>query len=118
MSDVTPGLADQELTDERSEAVPEREVMSLLGGGTASALPGLEDAATTTGTVAPEGSPDAGGATGSATESATGAPQTADETAALTGTDAAASSSESEPVAVDEDRSETLSQSDTAVSET
>jgi hypothetical protein len=115
MSDGTAGLGDRELTGERSEAVPEREVMSLLGGGTASALPGIEDAATTTVT---EGTPDAEGATGSATGSATGAPQQADETAALTGTDASGSTSESEPVPVSDDRSETVSHSDTAVSET
>jgi hypothetical protein len=102
---------DSVIADQTVEPLPEREELSLLSTGGSSLISGYEDLGAAAET------PQAGDTTDSATGTAGGAAATTDETAGMAGSDASGSESETAS-ATEDDRSESFSQSDSAVSQT
>ncbi|MEA2447280.1 MAG: hypothetical protein QOK47_917 [Actinomycetota bacterium] len=106
MSEKHEALTQQDIKDEKGDLLPDREVMSLISTSpSAPIMPGVQ----------PIG---ADGAADGAHDAANDAPSSAHDTTSLTGTDADGSVSESDASSVADDRSETFTSSDSAVSET
>lgn len=109
---VHRALSQEELEEHMAAELPAREAMSLINTGS-TVLP-VYDGPTDSGLLG--GTSDTTGTTGTAAGTADTATSTANETAGMAGTDAEASGTEpGTATTTSSDRSEQISQSDTAV---